>query len=198
MKEIVDADGKKHDWRRDLVAELLKRQQPDGSWVNADPRWLEGEPSLVTGYALLALSYCKPAAEKQVSRGHIQLMEGDVMTVKRVRQPDAPGHDRSGIGGSRGVSGVSPVPCSRNGSRLAGLVRPAASKSARRVICRRLSAERPRQSGRPTNPTWFRRLSRSIAQNDVSEIHQHSACIRVDDNLVGSSVNQPGIALLPS
>jgi squalene-hopene/tetraprenyl-beta-curcumene cyclase len=64
-KELVDAAGKKHDWRRDLVAELLKRQRPDGSWVNHDPRWLEGEPSLVTGYVLLALSYCKPAVERQ-------------------------------------------------------------------------------------------------------------------------------------
>jgi squalene-hopene/tetraprenyl-beta-curcumene cyclase len=64
-KELVDAAGKKHDWRRDLVAELLKRQRPDGSWVNRDPRWLEGEPSLVTGYVLLSLSYCKPAVERQ-------------------------------------------------------------------------------------------------------------------------------------
>ncbi len=63
--ELVDAAGKKHDWRRDLVVELLKRQRPDGSWVNRDPRWLEGEPSLVTGYVLLALSYCKPAVERQ-------------------------------------------------------------------------------------------------------------------------------------
>ena len=46
------------------MAELAKRQRPDGSWVNTDPRWLEGEPSLVTGYGLLALSYCKPAGEK--------------------------------------------------------------------------------------------------------------------------------------
>jgi squalene-hopene/tetraprenyl-beta-curcumene cyclase len=64
MKEIVDAAGKKHDWRGDMVSELLKRQRPDGSWLNEDPRWLEGEPSLVTGYVLLTLSYCKPAAEK--------------------------------------------------------------------------------------------------------------------------------------
>lgn len=63
VKELVDADGQKHDWRHDLVAELAKRQRPDGSWINTDARWLEGEPSLVTGYCLLALSYCKPAAE---------------------------------------------------------------------------------------------------------------------------------------
>jgi squalene-hopene/tetraprenyl-beta-curcumene cyclase len=57
---FVDADGKKHDWRRELAEELAKRQRPDGSWVNENNRWLEGDPNLVTGYALLALSYCKP------------------------------------------------------------------------------------------------------------------------------------------
>ena len=65
MTQVVDADGKKHDWRGDLASELLKRQRPDGSWVNTDARWLEGEPSLVTGYVLLALSYCKPETGKQ-------------------------------------------------------------------------------------------------------------------------------------
>jgi squalene-hopene/tetraprenyl-beta-curcumene cyclase len=64
VKQLVDADGKPHDWRGDLAAELLKRQRPDGSWVNTDPRWMEGEPTLVTAYSLLALSYCKPAGEK--------------------------------------------------------------------------------------------------------------------------------------
>ena len=63
LKEIVDADGHRHDWRRDLLAELLRRQQPDGSWVNKNNRWMEGDPTLVTGYVLLALSYCKPAAD---------------------------------------------------------------------------------------------------------------------------------------
>ncbi len=52
------------DWPEAFAAELLKRQRPDGSWVNSDSRWLEGEPSLVTAYALLALSYCKPAEGK--------------------------------------------------------------------------------------------------------------------------------------
>jgi squalene-hopene/tetraprenyl-beta-curcumene cyclase len=56
---IEDASGTRHEWRRELAAELLKRQQPDGSWVNKDNRWLEGEASLVTGYALLTLSYCR-------------------------------------------------------------------------------------------------------------------------------------------
>jgi len=54
------ADGTQHHWRLELLAELVCRQRPDGSWVNESPRWLEGEPALVTGYALLALAYCRP------------------------------------------------------------------------------------------------------------------------------------------
>jgi len=61
---IEDADGVKHDWRRELREELISRQRTDGSWINENSRWLEGEPNLVTGYALLALSYCRPTAEK--------------------------------------------------------------------------------------------------------------------------------------
>ncbi|HVX63943.1 MAG TPA: prenyltransferase/squalene oxidase repeat-containing protein [Pirellulales bacterium] len=54
-----DADGKKHDWRQELIAELAGRQQADGSWINSNSRWREGDPNLVTGYALLALAYCR-------------------------------------------------------------------------------------------------------------------------------------------
>jgi squalene-hopene/tetraprenyl-beta-curcumene cyclase len=58
--EFVDADGVKHNWRQELAAELVARQQSDGSWINeANPRWLEGDPNLVTGYTLLTLSYCR-------------------------------------------------------------------------------------------------------------------------------------------
>ena len=60
---LVDSKGVKHDWRKELVAELAARQQANGSWMNANsPRWLEGDPNLVTGYVLLALSYCRPGA----------------------------------------------------------------------------------------------------------------------------------------
>jgi squalene-hopene/tetraprenyl-beta-curcumene cyclase len=55
-----DAQGVKHNWRADLFRALAKRQNPDGSWKNANDRWMEGDPNLVTGYALMALSYCKP------------------------------------------------------------------------------------------------------------------------------------------
>ncbi|HEY8505516.1 MAG TPA: prenyltransferase/squalene oxidase repeat-containing protein [Gemmataceae bacterium] len=57
---FTDAKGVEHDWRKELTEELLRRQRPDGSWVNENDRWMEGEPTLVTGYALMALSYCKP------------------------------------------------------------------------------------------------------------------------------------------
>jgi squalene-hopene/tetraprenyl-beta-curcumene cyclase len=57
--KVADADGKQHDWKAELTATLAKRQQPDGSWLNETPRWMEGDPNLVTAYALLALSYCR-------------------------------------------------------------------------------------------------------------------------------------------
>src|SRR3989304_3716614 len=37
--EFIDEKGAKHDWRRELLAELISRQRPDGSWVNSDNRW---------------------------------------------------------------------------------------------------------------------------------------------------------------
>jgi squalene-hopene/tetraprenyl-beta-curcumene cyclase len=63
LDEIEDDQGKRHDWRRDLRRELIRRQRPDGSWINRNTRWYEGDPGLVTGYALLALSYCRPAVD---------------------------------------------------------------------------------------------------------------------------------------
>jgi len=57
---FADASGAKHSWRSELADALIARQQPDGSWVNANPRWMEGDPNLVTSYALLALANCLP------------------------------------------------------------------------------------------------------------------------------------------
>lgn len=59
--KFTDAAGTPHDWRHELIDELAKQQQPNGSWINKNNRWMEGDPNLVTGYALLTLSYCKPA-----------------------------------------------------------------------------------------------------------------------------------------
>lgn len=56
---VAQPDGSTHDWRQDLIDTLSKMQQPNGSWVNSTVRWMEGDPNLVTGYALLALSHCR-------------------------------------------------------------------------------------------------------------------------------------------
>ena len=56
---VVDSKGVKHDWRKDITEALAKRQRADGSFHNV-PNWMEADQNLVTGYALMALSYCKP------------------------------------------------------------------------------------------------------------------------------------------
>ncbi len=65
LDEVVDDQGVKHNWRQELLAELVSRQRADGSWLNDHDRWYEGDPNLVTGYCLLALAYCKPAVVGQ-------------------------------------------------------------------------------------------------------------------------------------
>lgn len=62
IDEIEDAQGVKHDWRRDLTEELARRQQANGGWVNTNSRWMESDPNLATSFAILALSYCRPVA----------------------------------------------------------------------------------------------------------------------------------------
>ena len=61
---LVGVGGSGGKTLRVIREELLRRQKPDGSWVNENSRWLEGEPALVTGYALLTLAYCRPGAER--------------------------------------------------------------------------------------------------------------------------------------
>ena len=57
---LIDAAGASHDWRAELVAALAKRQQREGGWVNPADRFMEGDPNLVTAYALLSLAYTRP------------------------------------------------------------------------------------------------------------------------------------------
>ena len=38
---------------------LAKRQKPNGCWINDKDQWMEGDPNLVTAYALLALAYTR-------------------------------------------------------------------------------------------------------------------------------------------
>jgi len=59
IDELVDAAGRQHDWRADLIVALAEKQKADGSWSGVN-HWLEKDPNLDTGYALMALGYCRP------------------------------------------------------------------------------------------------------------------------------------------
>ena len=48
-------DGRKVDWRDELAKRLFDLQDAKGFWVNANGRWWEKDPVLVTCYALLTL-----------------------------------------------------------------------------------------------------------------------------------------------
>jgi squalene-hopene/tetraprenyl-beta-curcumene cyclase len=57
QETIEDDKGQKHAWRADLTGELASRQREDGSWVNSNQQFFEGDANLCTSFALLALSY---------------------------------------------------------------------------------------------------------------------------------------------
>ncbi len=63
-KTLTDAQGEKHNWRKDMIEKLADLQRDNGSWVNSADRWYEGDPNLVTAYSLMALSHCQPAGSK--------------------------------------------------------------------------------------------------------------------------------------
>lgn len=52
---ITDARGVEHAWRMELIRKLASLQKSDGSWVNDQKRWLEGDPDYVTGLTVLTL-----------------------------------------------------------------------------------------------------------------------------------------------
>ena len=58
---FTDDKNQAHDWRSELVAALAKRQDANGSWVNKNDGFMEGDANLVTSYGLLALAYAAPA-----------------------------------------------------------------------------------------------------------------------------------------
>ncbi|MBL1218233.1 MAG: hypothetical protein D8M59_12150 [Planctomycetes bacterium] len=45
------------DWANDLIDKLAQLQNDDGSFTNDTDRWLEGDPVLVTAYAVIALQH---------------------------------------------------------------------------------------------------------------------------------------------
>ena len=64
LDTVQDAEGKAHDWRKELAEHLFKLQQENGAWLNKNDRWYEGNPDLATAYVLIALRYCDPKPVK--------------------------------------------------------------------------------------------------------------------------------------
>ena len=60
VDEVKDAEGKAHDWRAEVTAALAKMQLANGGWKNDSDHWMEADPNIVTGYALMSLAHCKP------------------------------------------------------------------------------------------------------------------------------------------
>ena len=60
---IKTPDGREHNWRQELSAKIISLQKDDGSWTNPADRWMEGDPTLVCGFAVTALNHCYPQAE---------------------------------------------------------------------------------------------------------------------------------------
>lgn len=55
-KEVIhDSSQTPRYWRAELCEKLRTLQRKDGSWVNESDRWYEGNPHLVTAYAVLAI-----------------------------------------------------------------------------------------------------------------------------------------------
>lgn len=55
---VKTADGREHNWRDEMLKKVLSLQKADGSWGNEQDRWMEGDTSLVTGYALALIGMC--------------------------------------------------------------------------------------------------------------------------------------------
>jgi len=52
-----DGSTEVREWANDLIDRLAELQNEDGSFRVVDDRWMEGEPVLITAYALLALQH---------------------------------------------------------------------------------------------------------------------------------------------
>src|SRR5262249_46083964 len=63
LDKVADEKGVEHDWRKELGEHLASIQKPNGSWVNSEKRWMEGDPNLSTAFALLSLAYCDRLAK---------------------------------------------------------------------------------------------------------------------------------------
>ncbi len=53
----IETAGERRDWANDLIDRLGELQDEDGSFRPVNDRWMEGDRTLVTAYALIALHY---------------------------------------------------------------------------------------------------------------------------------------------
>ncbi|MBS0262051.1 MAG: terpene cyclase/mutase family protein [Planctomycetes bacterium] len=63
LESLTDEKGVVHYWKKELGDQLISLQKPNGSWVNSEKRWMEGDPNLSTAFALLTLARCSRASQ---------------------------------------------------------------------------------------------------------------------------------------
>jgi squalene-hopene/tetraprenyl-beta-curcumene cyclase len=54
---LVDAKGRRHNWREELGKKLLELQNPEGYWVNTEPAEWQTNKVLVTAFTIIALEH---------------------------------------------------------------------------------------------------------------------------------------------
>jgi len=54
---VVDAKGRRHNWREELGKKMLELQHKEGFWVNTDPAEWQTKKSLVTAFTIIALEH---------------------------------------------------------------------------------------------------------------------------------------------
>ena len=78
QQQVVETiDGVERPWRDELVAALLARQRPDGTWMNPADRWEEGQIDLVTIYSILALQEALKPVPVQIAEDPAALPSHD-------------------------------------------------------------------------------------------------------------------------
>ncbi|MEZ4431540.1 MAG: prenyltransferase/squalene oxidase repeat-containing protein [bacterium] len=59
---VPDAKGRARNWMADLITKVTSLQKSDGSWINENPRYWEGNPILVTARSVITLNHALRAA----------------------------------------------------------------------------------------------------------------------------------------
>lgn len=61
---LVTADGKRHEWARELADTIIKLQTPEGGWHRVSAGFMEDDEILVGAYMLRTLSVCVEMMDK--------------------------------------------------------------------------------------------------------------------------------------